>query len=150
MPGSTPKTQDNLSHIGEVPSWRGGEKLPGERALKKINEERSRDVYENKGKMTIFPIKMATFLHKWSDILYPRTRILLKPSVFLSSFESWGMNSSLQNVQTRGPSCNEKGSLFERRHRRLHLRTMPMYPTMYMKTQGLIGNSRDLREIVCR
>ena len=87
-----------------------------------INDERSRNVYENKQKDDNFTEKKGDISTQRNDILYRSTRILLKPSVFLSLFERWGTNPSLQNVETRGSSASTSGRvgwsrLFKKSHR---------------------------------
>ena len=48
------------------------------------------------------------------------------------------------------PLLNQEWSPFATLVRRLHLRKMPVYATMYMKNRALIAKSRDFREIVSR
>ncbi len=67
-----------------------GEKWRGGRALKKkmlINDERSRNVYENKQKDDDFTEGKRDISTQWNDISYRSTHILLKSSVFLSRLE---------------------------------------------------------------
>ncbi len=84
----------------------GGKVARGASTEKKmlINDERSRNVYENKQKDDTFTDKKGDISTQRSDIFYRSTRILLKPSGFLSRFERWGTNSTLQNAETRDGS----------------------------------------------
>ncbi len=66
----------------------GGKVARGASTEKKmlINDERSRNVYENKQKDDTFTDKKGDISTQRSDIFYRSTRILLKPSAFLSLF----------------------------------------------------------------
>ncbi len=66
-----------------------------------INDERSRNVYENKQNYDTFTEEKSDISTQRNDILYKSRRILLKPSVFLSRLERWGTNLSLPNVATQ-------------------------------------------------
>jgi hypothetical protein len=66
-----------------------------------INEEPSRNVYENNQTEDNFTELKGDISTQRNDILYRSTHILLKSSVFLSRLERWGTNLSLSNVETR-------------------------------------------------
>jgi hypothetical protein len=99
-----------VENAGQIIRRRGGliveaegEESHRERALKKkmlINDERSRNVYENKQKDDNLPSKKDDISTQLHDILYRNKRILQESSAFLSLLERWGTNPSLQNVET--------------------------------------------------
>jgi hypothetical protein len=66
-----------------------------------INDERTRNVYENKEKDDNWPDTKHDISTQLRDILRKSTRIFQKPLARLSLFERWGTNPSLQNVETR-------------------------------------------------
>ncbi len=85
MPRPMRKTQDKLSDIGEVASWRRRGKIawgpsPEKRILFLYN--RSHYIYENKQKEDTLPDNKG-------DISYQNTHILQKPPAFLSLFARW-------------------------------------------------------------
>ncbi len=89
MPRPTQEMQDKLSEAREVPSSRRRGKVAWGASTEKkmlINDERSRNVYENKRKNDNLPDKKSDISTQRSDIFYRSTRILLKPSAFLSLF----------------------------------------------------------------
>ena len=86
MPRPARKTQDQSSAAGEVPwsrrrgeKWRGGA-TPEKKMLK--NNERSRNVHENKQKADNFTDKKGDISTQLNDILHKSTDILLKLSSF--------------------------------------------------------------------
>src|SRR5271157_606353 len=106
MPRPARKTQDQSSDAGEVPwsrrrgeKWRGG--ATSEKKMLK-NNERSRNVHENKQKGDTFTEKKGDISAQLNDILHKSTGILLKLSSFLSLWECWGTKPALQNLETRG------------------------------------------------
>jgi hypothetical protein len=83
--------------------WKAKSRTGGAQAAYKDvkNEGRSGNVYENKGRCDKLPDTkddISAWLHA---ILHRKTRILQKPSVFLSLCEHWGTNLSLQYLETR-------------------------------------------------
>jgi hypothetical protein len=66
-----------------------------------INNERSRNVYENKQKDDNLPTINDDIFAQRYDISYKHTRILRESWALLSLFERWGTNPSLQNAETR-------------------------------------------------
>jgi len=86
MPRGRRKTEDKSSDAGEVPSSRQrGKRCRGERALKKkmlINDEGSRNVYENKQKDDNLVEEKGDISTQRNNILHKSTGILLKPSGF--------------------------------------------------------------------
>src|SRR5271157_103628 len=88
MPRRAGKTQEKSSDAGEVPwSRRRGEKWHrGATREKKMlkNNERSRNVHENKQKGDNFTEKKDDISAQLNDILHKSSGILLKSSAFLS------------------------------------------------------------------
>ncbi len=73
MPRPTRKTQDKLSGVGEVPWWRRRGKVAWGASTEKkmlINDERSRNVYENKRNNDNVADKKGDISTQRSDILY--------------------------------------------------------------------------------
>jgi hypothetical protein len=107
-------------------------------------------VYENKGKKTIFPIKMATLSTQIERHFIPEHTYFSETVGFLAIFRALGNEFLASRCTNLRPLLQSEGNAWVRRDGRLYIRRMPVYATMYMKTQVLIGNSRDLQEIVCR
>jgi hypothetical protein len=98
---------------GEVPwSWRRGNgDVGGEHQEKKmlINDERSRNVYENKQNYDTFTDINSDISTQFNDILYRSTHVLQKPSGLLPFFARWGKVSF---------ACNDSGWAAGEAHRR--------------------------------
>ena len=104
MPRPTRKGRTNHPTQGRFHGRGGGGKVARRASREKkmlINDERCRNVYENKQKDANFAEQKSDISTQRNDILYKGTRILLKSSVFLSLLERWGTNFSLQHVETR-------------------------------------------------
>ena len=81
----------------------GKSRAGGENKKKKLREdERSRNVYENKQEYDYLPENKATFLHNgWT--FYTNAPVFCDTASSSVTFRALGgMNSSLQNEQTRG------------------------------------------------
>jgi hypothetical protein len=100
VPKPRPKTPDKSSDAGEVPRPERRGKSTEERREKELFHERSRNVYENKHKDDNLSEEKGETNTKLNDILYKRTRFLLKPPVFGSLLKGSGRNSVFQNVET--------------------------------------------------
>ena len=100
----------NADSRGQIFRLRGGlivvaevEKPCGGRAIHKDvkNEGRSGNVYENKGPDDKLPGTKNDTSTQLHDVCTEDTRIVHKPSAFLSLFERWGTNPSLQHIEAR-------------------------------------------------
>ncbi len=96
--GQIIRRREGFMVAAEGEKWRGG--ASREKKML-INDERSRNVYENKQKDDNFTEKKGDISTQRNDILCKSTRILLKSSFFLSRLERWGTDLSLPNVETR-------------------------------------------------
>jgi len=83
------------------------------------------------------------------------TCILLKTIGFLVTFDRWGTNSALQNVETRGkgrifdPSGVGRIRLTAILMRRFHLRLMIFLPFAEMEVPNRQGKAADLAVVYC-
>jgi hypothetical protein len=64
-----------------------------------INDERSRNVYENKQKDDVFTEIKSDISTQRNDILYRSTHVLQKSPALLSRFARWGRYPSLPFVE---------------------------------------------------
>ena len=84
------------------------------------NEDRSGNVYENKGQDDNLPDTKGDISAWLHAILHRGASVLGKPSDLLPLFEHWGTNVSLRNVENSGarmpfgPTVHERNSFLRR------------------------------------
>jgi hypothetical protein len=96
--------------------------------------------------MTLCPIKKVTFLHNGTTLSCRSARVLLKPSAFLSLFDRWGTNPSLQNEETRDAGGDTR---YRRPERGCLCGSLLLNLPIKKRTNRLMFNITDEASLIC-